>query len=564
MTKIRLTLIVAICLLVITSEAREIGGINYSFNLEYRTAVVTRRDYNTYSGNVSIPTKVTFQKRSFDVVRIDDGAFANSSVISVKVPNTVKEIGAYAFTNCLELTKVSLSNGLEVIGDEAFSHCPQLREIQIPVTVKRLMYNAFDESSVRKNPENWDNKALYIDNCLIFVDGSISGHFDVRPGTRLIADAAFCRVLKLQSLVIPSSVVSIGAMSSIAYGLPAEATANSRNMRFWSYYRYPFNATPDSIVIESTTPPYIDEVLATFPVNARIYVPEKSLDLYKENGWSALNLNPIDVNKLRKYLNEQIEISRKDYNDRLKKNPYYDGSAIRVEPISETQTDISKMRLAYTRTISAMDQVFTKLQRGGMVKKMQKNDPDKYIEIYRGLHPKVSTLIDETLVEYRCQPELTRKICLRIIAKRPLDPPVCRASQFKAYGHLFESEEHFNKRYNNAATNDEFMDEIKARQKAAATLEELEKLLAKEGKTLNLSGTINKKDNSVAGKVNKYERELRESYYYDQGVQLLFKYCPLLVAEFKVNKLYFLSRAEFYEAYISKDYNKFLKKRKTT
>lgn len=551
-------------LLAVFVQAREVGGINYLFNTDDYTATVVRRDYSAYAGTVTIPSKVTYGRKSYEVVAIAEGAFANCDrLTSVKIPNTVTVIGNYAFTNCTELTSVSMLNGVTAIGDEAFSYCSSLKEISIPNSVQRIMYNAFYETPLYTNKDNWIDNALYIDNCLMTVKKGVKGSFRVKQGTRIIADAAFAYVDKLSSIKIPGSILNIGAMSCIAYGLPDDTKANFGNRKLWSFYRYPFECTPDSIVIETTIPPFIDEVQATFPPSTRIFVPERAIETYKSiEQWKIYNIQAIDLKKLRLKLNLDIKKNRDEYNEKLKKNPYYDGSRINVDPIPDSQEDIAKMYNIHDRTLEAMDELYIKLDRGGMVRKMQRNNPDKYIEIYRSLHPRISAKIDSALLEYRCQPELTRKICLRIIAKKPLNPGVCRTAQYKAFGALFESKEHFDKRYNLAQTDEEFMNEVKVRKQAQKTLEELEKLLQEHGKTLDLSGTINKKDNSTAGKVNKYEKLLKESFYYDKGIALIFKYCPLFVEEFKINKIYFVSREEFYEVYISKDYNKFLKQRK--
>lgn len=61
-----------------------------SFGLEYA---------NSYSGEVVIPNIVSHQNVEYTVVRVDDFAFSQcGSLKSVTLPNSVCEIGKYAFS----------------------------------------------------------------------------------------------------------------------------------------------------------------------------------------------------------------------------------------------------------------------------------------------------------------------------------------------------------------------------------------------------------------------------------------------------------------------------------
>ena len=134
--------------------------LNYSFKKDgfyYKitgsnTVSVTYKDanYNTYSGRVLIPRRVTFEDVTYTVTAIDNLAFFGctdltsvsipemvttignrtfkncTSLTSITIPNSVTSVGVYAFENCEGLTEVTLGSGLQSIGAYAFYGCTEL------------------------------------------------------------------------------------------------------------------------------------------------------------------------------------------------------------------------------------------------------------------------------------------------------------------------------------------------------------------------------------------------------------------------------------------------------
>ena len=54
------------------------------------------------------------------VEKIGESAFFASGIESVVIPDSVTEIGSYAFANCENLTEVSLGDRVKIIGNSAF------------------------------------------------------------------------------------------------------------------------------------------------------------------------------------------------------------------------------------------------------------------------------------------------------------------------------------------------------------------------------------------------------------------------------------------------------------
>lgn len=70
-------------------------------------------------------------------------SFAKNDIVSVKFPNTIKNIGSDTFYYCSSLVNIELSNGITSIGDSAFSGCTSLKSINIPDSVTSIGNSAF-------------------------------------------------------------------------------------------------------------------------------------------------------------------------------------------------------------------------------------------------------------------------------------------------------------------------------------------------------------------------------------------------------------------------------------
>ena len=121
------------------SWAETVDGVTYYIDKTTQTATVTGlADKNITS--VEIKSNVA----GCEVTTIGRLAFYGcSSLITVKIPNTVKVIREYAFTKCNSLESVSIPNSVTIIRMHTFERCTSLKSIVIPESVEQIGEYAF-------------------------------------------------------------------------------------------------------------------------------------------------------------------------------------------------------------------------------------------------------------------------------------------------------------------------------------------------------------------------------------------------------------------------------------
>ncbi len=145
------------------------------------------------------------------VTSIGDYAFYEcAGLTSITIPNTVTSIGNYAFYGCRKLPNVTIPEGVTNIGSSAFENCTGLTSVTIPDSYLVIGAKAFYNTGIYNNKEQWDNDVLYIGSHLIKLNQNISGHYEIKAGTKDIAGSAFYGCTNLQSVSIPDGVVGIG------------------------------------------------------------------------------------------------------------------------------------------------------------------------------------------------------------------------------------------------------------------------------------------------------------------------------------------------------------------
>jgi hypothetical protein len=124
------------------SSTKESPASDFSYDGDSDGVVIIR--YTGKSDSVVIPAKIEGYP-----VRWIAGAFAfngfagNDTITSIVIPDSVKEIGEYAFAGMGALNKITLSNGLEIIPEGTFQNSSKLTSVNLPSGLKEIHAWAF-------------------------------------------------------------------------------------------------------------------------------------------------------------------------------------------------------------------------------------------------------------------------------------------------------------------------------------------------------------------------------------------------------------------------------------
>lgn len=178
----------------IPDELFKVGDLYYRATESHLTVEVAQAPSEDSSRAmiINIPDSIVYNGYEYDVIRIGANAFSNClNVKKITMPDTITDIGKYAFYKCSALLSIEISNNVVSIGDSAFSSCSSLVTITIPKGVKKL-------------------------NSELFYGCSSLRVIDIPNGVRIIEDRVFNFCSALQSIKLPQSITSIGE-SALGY-----------------------------------------------------------------------------------------------------------------------------------------------------------------------------------------------------------------------------------------------------------------------------------------------------------------------------------------------------------
>ena len=151
------------------------------------------------------------------VTSIGDCAFYDcESLKSLVIPDSVTSIGKSAFLNCESLKSLVIPDSVTSIGGRAFVGCTSLKSLVIPDSVGNIIGNPFSgwngELKCLSPYFIYDNKVLFDKDkskIIAFRDKNTTSYV-IPDSVSSIGDYAFWNCHSLKRLVLPDSVSSIG------------------------------------------------------------------------------------------------------------------------------------------------------------------------------------------------------------------------------------------------------------------------------------------------------------------------------------------------------------------
>lgn len=182
---------------------------------------------------LSIPKEVD----GYSVSCIASGAFCyNENLISVKIPDSVKDIFSCAFEGCSNLTSISIPDSVTFINDATFYNCTSLTSIEMP------------------------------------------------EGVTYIGDAVFCNCTSLASINIPDSVTHIGngafagCSSLTSINIPASVTYIGDDL---------FKDCTNLKTVSVTAGSYAEEWLKEHPIKGTDQEEDTKKEPSEGSGWDG-------------------------------------------------------------------------------------------------------------------------------------------------------------------------------------------------------------------------------------------------------------------------------------
>ncbi len=129
---------------------------------------------------------------------IGESAFSRSGLVSIEIPDNVKNISRESFSACSDLRSVFFGKNVESIGYYAFWVCNRLETIAVSEDNAHL-------KSIDGNLYTKDGKTL-----ILYAQGKQNNSFAVPDGVTNIASLAFKTCDNLSHITLSDSVVSIG------------------------------------------------------------------------------------------------------------------------------------------------------------------------------------------------------------------------------------------------------------------------------------------------------------------------------------------------------------------
>lgn len=194
-----------------------------SMGLSPEVEVIARANGLKYEGDFVIPDYIDYDNKRYNVVSIDDYAFANcNQLISITIPAYLREIGRNVFDGCTMLNKVvwnamQASTYTEVVDGVLYMYPPFYNNTLRNCSVSEVVFGDYVMVVPVAMCANMVNlKSVKLPETLSVIEQSAFSNCTVLENINIpsqvysIGDFAFADCMSLKDVVLPTSLRSIG------------------------------------------------------------------------------------------------------------------------------------------------------------------------------------------------------------------------------------------------------------------------------------------------------------------------------------------------------------------
>lgn len=213
----------------------EVDGLYYKqTSLHYVGVTYYDANYNSYSGDITIPSSIEVDGNSYTVNSIEPNAFRGSTgLTSVTLPQTVGSIKSSAFRDCSSLTTVNIPYRSFTFGSRAFMGCTSLESLSFSVHVTSLPDSLFYGCTALNRVDLFNFSHIETVGNEVFsgctslsyltLPGKVQSYgrgvfrgctglenVTIRGSVKELAPSMFSECTNLKNIIIPDSITAIG------------------------------------------------------------------------------------------------------------------------------------------------------------------------------------------------------------------------------------------------------------------------------------------------------------------------------------------------------------------
>lgn len=238
----------------------------YYLLTKYDAIAFSVTDTSIY-GEVNLPEKVN----GIPVTALNRTFYGCNDLTSVKLPKSVKTIGAETFAGCIYLENVTIPENVTEIGRAAFSECMRLTDVSLPDSVIKIGDNAFY-------------------NCVELHE------IKIPFGVTRIGDSVFADCWNLADIKIPNGVKSIGHQAfrncaTWSDAISIELPQSLISIGAWAFANCPLT----SITIPNVVETIGESAFAYCNLLTNVTIPGNVKNIDREAFYNCVNLTNVII-----------------------------------------------------------------------------------------------------------------------------------------------------------------------------------------------------------------------------------------------------------------------------